>query len=240
MRSRRRIRHGSRRGSGTAVIITAAGSSTRFGNSEKKEYYLAQNKPILVHTLEVFLHTGLFSTLVITIPAGHKQKVTEILSPYINPLLVTLVAGGNSRQASVHAGLDALDQQANPPVNVLIHDGARPWVSSALVRQVLDVTDSYGACIPVLDTVNALVRVDEQGQVVDYQDRNSIKAVQTPQGFHFATILEAHRQARAHGIQAVDDASLCCLVQQPVYTVPGELENVKITYRQDLENCGGL
>ena len=221
---------------GNEAIITAAGSSNRIGNFIKKEYFIVNNKPILAYSIEIFLKTARFDGIIVTLPAGDEDKVKQLLSPHIDLSLVQFITGGATRQDSVYNALEAMEKLK--PANVLIHDGARPWIDSDLVMRVLRTTEQKGSCIPVIALVDSLVTVDADGCIMENLDRERIKAVQTPQGFAFLRILEAHRQAKLKNIRGTDDSILYRNLFGKVHTVPGNIQNKKITYKSDLKICG--
>lgn len=216
----------------SGVIITAAGSSSRIGHSIKKEYFHINDKPVLKYSIEAFLKTDLFSFFIITVPAGDQEKVRVLLEEYFEQASFAIIPGGKTRQESVYNGLKAMESFL--PEVILIHDGARPWITPLLIQQILNVTKEKGSCIPVIDSVNALVEVDEQGCLVKALDRSKIKGVQTPQGFNFNNILKAHFEAAKQGITAFDDSALYKWKFGQVCTTEGDPDNIKITYKKDL------
>lgn len=214
-----------------AAIITAAGRSTRFDSSQKKEYiFLPNNKTVLEQTLSVFLQTGLFSRIVITYPPERIEETKKAVDSAHCDLLM-YIPGGSTRQESVKNGLLALETA--PPDIVLIHDGARPWLTPELIKQVSATADTKGACIPVLPTTNALKQLDKDGKISAHYTRNETWAAQTPQGFHYDSVLKAHLQAEGNGRVYIDDSQLYDEFIGGVYSVEGELQNIKITYKND-------
>lgn len=185
-------------------------------------------KPVIQKTVEAFVQAGL-TEIYLVVPAG-KEGVFGGLS---YPLPVTVVPGGATRQASVYAGLAAVPETTQ---YVLIHDGARPFVSPGLIARVLTAMRESGACfpgIPLSDTVYE-ARANRLTKILT---RDDYVAVQTPQGFRRELIVEAHRQALAHGITATDDAALVSLMHHTVVVVEGEQENIKLTTPSDLAHC---
>jgi 2-C-methyl-D-erythritol 4-phosphate cytidylyltransferase len=232
--------HDESRPSGTgryAAVITAAGAGTRMGGGPKKEYRTVRGKPVLAHTLTGLLGTGRFSLIVITLPQADLGLAGELLSRYAPLDRVLLTPGGSTRQESVRLGLSALERalRADPPTHVLIHDGARPWITPELVERVIKGTVRYGACLPVTPIVYAVKAVDRDGFVERHLDRSGLAAAQTPQGFEFRGILEAHRKAVDEGYLGYDDTELYGRYVGRVFTIPGDPANIKITYAQDLE-----
>ncbi len=223
-----------------AAVITAAGSSRRMGGGDKKEYRRLDGRPVLAGAILPFL--PLCQPIVVTVPPGDAPLVRGLLSPHLDPAAILLAEGGSSRQESVYLGLLALERAAGPgytPRSVLIHDGARPWVDRALIERVVAGVDRHGACIPVLEVTEALKRVEEDGRIREHLDRRPFALAQTPQGFRFPEILEAHRRARRTDRTWYDDAEIYASLVAPVYAVPGERGNCKVTFTEDLEGACG-
>jgi 2-C-methyl-D-erythritol 4-phosphate cytidylyltransferase len=121
------------------------------------------------------------------------------------------------------------------PDYVLIHDGARPWISPDLVNAVLENVVLHGACAPVLVPSDAIKQVDSSGLIVTHLRREETVAIQTPQGFRFKEILSAHTQAENDGSRYIDDTEIYERYIHSVSTVPGDPANRKITYNHDLD-----
>jgi 2-C-methyl-D-erythritol 4-phosphate cytidylyltransferase len=215
-----------------AAVVTAAGASSRMGDGGKKEYRELRGTPVLARAALPFVRAGLFFRVVITVPKGDAGKAGDLLSPYLDAGAVTLVEGGRTRQQSVFYALRALEEDA--PEVVLIHDGARPWVSAALIERVLLAAQRYGACVPLVEAYEAVKEVDGGGRIVRHLHRGDVRNAQTPQGFAFAKLLAAHRRAEVEGIRCADDAEIFAMYDGPVAPVDGEAANRKITFPDDL------
>ena len=229
-----------------AVIITAAGSSTRIGGGIKKEYLPYKNGTVLAASANVFLTAAYpnmkLSLLVVTCPQGGVEAARAALysSPEFEKNLgnVKLVIreGGASRQESVFAGLRAVKENCPDVAYVLIHDGARPFVTQELVSQVAGAAREFGASVPGLTPVDTQKEVDENGFVIRHLVRSSLAAVQTPQGFEFGRLYEAHLKAAGEGEREfTDDTEIWGQYCGAVKVIPGEVNNIKITYPSDLE-----
>jgi 2-C-methyl-D-erythritol 4-phosphate cytidylyltransferase len=218
--------------SSDAVIITAAGSSKRWADQQKKEYASLEGRPVLSWAIEPFLKITPALRLIITLPRADIPMVRHMLRPQFDSERIHLVAGGNTRQESVRLGLESLQEQ--PPQVVLIHDGARPWIDRALISSVLEGTRKWGACIPVVDASEAPKRIGPSGLILEDLPREQFKLAQTPQGFLYERILEAHRRARDSAHLFLDDAEVYAACWSGVFTVPGDRKNRKITYQEDL------
>jgi 2-C-methyl-D-erythritol 4-phosphate cytidylyltransferase/2-C-methyl-D-erythritol 2,4-cyclodiphosphate synthase len=215
---------------GTAAIVAAAGSGSRVGATGiPKQYQAIGGKPVLVRALDAFLaHPGVDRVLPV-IAASEESRYAALGCRHDK--LLPAVHGGPTRQESVLAALTTLS--ADPPQRVLIHDAARPFLTSALIDRVIGGLDRQIAVVPALPVTDTLKRV-ERGQVLATVLREGMWAVETPQGFAFDAILAAHRRAADQGRYATDDAALVEWMGQPVAVVPGEPDNVKLTTAEDL------
>lgn len=210
-----------------AALIVAAGRGHRFGGVRPKQYLPLAGQPVIRHTVRRFQEHALIDDVVVVIDPAHRALCDEALAGLA---VAPPVAGGNSRQESIRRGLEAL-ATSSPPERVLIHDAVRPLLSPALIDRVVAALEAADAVLPVLPVVDTLKRVDG-GRVVGAQARDGLVRAQTPQGFGFALILEAHR--RLAGAELTDDAALASELGIPVRTVAGEEGNLKITTPDDL------
>jgi 2-C-methyl-D-erythritol 4-phosphate cytidylyltransferase/2-C-methyl-D-erythritol 2,4-cyclodiphosphate synthase len=142
------------------------------------------------------------------------------------------VHGGATRQASVRAGLEALDGSA--PDIVLIHDAARPFLAGDLISRAIIAGKAHGAAVPAVAVADTVKKIDEQDMVTETLDRSRLRMVQTPQAFAFGLIVEAHRRAAAAGLEDFsDDAALAEWAGHRVNVFAGETANVKLTTDDD-------
>lgn len=213
----------------TIALIVAAGASSRFGGEVPKPYIELNGKAVLRRTVEAFLtHPGIDGVRVVISRQHH-----PLYRKLINGLtLFPPVMGGPTRQYSVRLGLEAI-ARANP-ARVLIHDGARPNVSHALISRVLEKLGEYPAVLPTVTLVDTL-RSSADMQLVA---RDGLLAAQTPQGFDFNAILAAHRQFRDTPV--TDDIALAQSASLAVGVVEGERTNLKITTQDDLSLMSAL
>lgn len=218
-----------------AAVIVAAGRGERAGQSAEgpKQYRRIGGRPVIARTLEAFLAEPRITRIVCVIHRDDDALFAEAAAGLDREGRVITVHGGSDRQASVLKGLEAL--AAFAPVQVLIHDGVRPFADASLVGGVIDALGAeHGvlAAIPVTDT---LKRADSGGLVGTTVDRNGLFAAQTPQAFPFEAILSAHRRAAAEaGERFTDDAAIAAWAGIPVIVAPGSSRNVKITWAEDI------
>jgi 2-C-methyl-D-erythritol 4-phosphate cytidylyltransferase len=200
----------------------------------KKEYRTLSGMPVLAHAIIPFITINLFTHIIVTVPHTDKEKVGHLLESFIEISSISIIGGGATRQESVYLALKSLE--TSHPEYILVHDGARPWVEELLIQKVFEGTAAYGACIPVVDVLDALKEVDKRGFIRKNLNREYIKGAQTPQGFLFERLLKTHMYAREHHYKALDDAQVYSLLFGPVSTVNGNVRNKKITYSFDLED----
>lgn len=225
--------------SNIAVIITAAGSSTRMGGNVKKEYLPLKNGTVLSNCAKTFLKLPAENykivDFIITCPKGGSEDCKKALADLdLNPLESSfqIVEGAQTRQASVFNAIKAIK---NNPQVIAIHDGARPFVSLELIENALNAALEYGASVPGLTPVDTQKEIDKDGFIVRHLQRASLAAVQTPQCFEYTKILEAHQKASSDGKEYTDDTEIWGAYCGQVKLVKGDSANIKITYPGDLE-----
>ena len=223
-----------------AIIITAAGSSTRIGGGIKKEYLPYKKGTVLSSCAETFLNACYkrfeITDFIITCPEDGFEDCQKALDSlpllFYNTVTLSIMAGSDTRQKSVFRGLQAVE--GNPDI-VVIHDGARPFVSESLILETIDAALKYGASVPGITPIDTQKEIDKDGFIVRHLVRSSLTAVQTPQCFEYAKLWEAHKKARNDGKEYTDDTEIWGAYCGRVKVVPGEVNNIKITYPSDLE-----
>jgi 2-C-methyl-D-erythritol 4-phosphate cytidylyltransferase len=198
----------------------------------KKEYRPLDGTPVLARALLPFVSPHRFSPVIVTVPPGDVERARALLAPHVPLEAVTFVEGGPTRQDSVYRALRAIPPSS--PALVLIHDGARPWVSPALIDSVVESAERHGACVPLLPAAEAPKEVSGGPWITRHLERASIHCAQTPQGFSFPRILAAHEKACAAGCRCSDDGEIFDRFDGPVAWVTGDPRNRKITWEHDL------
>ena len=212
----------------TAAVIVAAGRGRRAGGGLPKQWRDLGGRAVLAWSLDTFRAAPEIGPIVLVL---HPDDM-GLAAGYAAHPDVTVVAGGASRDASVRAGLEALEGSgAN---RVLIHDGARPLVSPRLIARVVAALETSPGAAPALPLTDALWRA-EGGRVAEPVPRAGLWRAQTPQGFRYPAILEAHR---AHPGGAADDVEVARVAGLPVAIVEGEERNLKITTEGDFARAG--
>ncbi|MDR1954118.1 MAG: 2-C-methyl-D-erythritol 4-phosphate cytidylyltransferase [Clostridiales Family XIII bacterium] len=212
-----------------AALIVAAGTGSRFGAGIPKQYLKIGDVPMVKMAAAAFEKSAFVDDLYVVAAAAHIEDCEKMLADMRK--LRAVVAGGDTRQASVYNGLMAMNSPT--PDIVLIHDGARPFVSGDLIERTAALTAKSGAvvvCVPAKDTIY----VAKNDILEAVPDRETLHAVQTPQGFSRELIVRAHERALADGITATDDGALLRRMGVDVHLVEGDYANVKITTAADL------
>lgn len=209
-----------------AAVVVAGGSGRRVGGPVRKQYLEVAGEPVLRRALLPFLDHPRIGRVVVVLPPDDAENPPSWLSH----LPVSIVPGGAERGDSVWNGLHALGEETEI---VLVHDGARPFVTHGVIDRVLDACQGAGAiaAVPVTDTIK---EVADDGTIAGTPDRTRLWQAQTPQGFPLAGLLNAYRLARAAGVAATDDAALYERYVGPVRVVMGSYRNLKVTRRADL------
>jgi 2-C-methyl-D-erythritol 4-phosphate cytidylyltransferase/2-C-methyl-D-erythritol 2,4-cyclodiphosphate synthase len=210
------------------AVVVAAGASSRMGGVDKLGVAIG-DRPLLAWSLAALAGPPVRHLVLVTAP----DRLTALATAPWLPVSVIVVAGGARRQDSVAAGVAALGE-GEPGDVVLVHDGARPLVTRALVERVAAAAAEHGAAIPVVPVAETLKRV-EQGRIAATVDRASLAAAQTPQGIRRDVLARAWAIEPPGGPATwTDEAALLEACRIPVHAVPGESTNLKVTLPDDL------
>lgn len=202
------------------------------GGSVRKQFRPLGGLPLLVHSLRVFESSTVIDAVVLAVPEadlGHCR--THIVDSHGFTKVTQIVAGGRERQDSVRRALAAVDEQVG---FVVIHDAVRPFVTEAMIREVIEAARAEGAAIIALPMRDTVKQVGVDRLIERTIDRKPLWLAQTPQAFRRDWLVEAHRKAEAEGVTATDDAYLMEWMGHPVRVVEGSGENIKVTRPEDL------
>lgn len=219
----------------TLALIVAAGRGLRAGGALPKQYRSVAGVPMVRRTVERFLAHPRIDAVLVVIGDGQRALYEDAMSGLSDARLLAPVTGGDERQASVLAGLSSVEPDGDDVAryrHVLIQDAARPFVPAEMIDRVLDGLETSEAVLPVLPVVDTLKRVGD-GTVETTVDRAALVRAQTPQGFAYAAIVEAHRAARDSGRAVTDDAEIAEVAGLAVRVVQGSEDAMKITTEQD-------
>jgi 2-C-methyl-D-erythritol 4-phosphate cytidylyltransferase len=211
------------------VIIVAAGSGSRTGSQELKQFRWVAGKPMLLHSIQTFQARTDVAMVVCVLPREYVGDPPPwIFQSDADRLLLSV--GGRERSESVANGLEDLPSECEV---VVIHDAARPLVTSETIGRVIDEARQGKGAVAALPVVDTLKRVDSSGNVIETVDRFGLWRAQTPQAFPRKIIERAHREAREADRIATDDAALCEQIGLPVVVVRGSERAQKITEEND-------
>ena len=215
------------------VILAAGGSGSRFGGPVNKVLAELKGVPVLRYSLDLFGTHPAVRRVIIPCRPADRDAIEALAADWrgshdgVPAAEILLTDGGPTRQASVYNAL----LLCREPL-VLIHDGARPFASAAMIDACLAALETYPAVSTAVPSKDTVKLINEAGEVVQTTDRRLTVLIQTPQGFRRRDLLEAHERFR--DVPVTDDCSLMELAGRPVKTVAGSYENVKITTPEDL------
>jgi 2-C-methyl-D-erythritol 4-phosphate cytidylyltransferase len=211
------------------VIIVAAGSGSRTGSQELKQFRWVAGKPMLLHSIQVFQARADVAMVVCVLPREYVGDPPPwIFQSDADRLLLSV--GGRERSESVANGLEDLPSECEI---VVIHDAARPLVTSETIGRVIDEARQGNGAVAAIPVIDTLKRVESNGKVIETVDRFGLWRAQTPQAFPRKAIERAHREAREADRIATDDAALCEQIGLPVVVVRGSERAQKITEEND-------
>ncbi len=210
-----------------AVVIVAAGRGRRLGGETPKQYLPLGNRSSIALAIEAFLAVDEVTCVVPVIHPDDASLCAEALAGLDDARLLPPVSGAETRARSVRKGLEALESQ--PPEKVLIHDAARPFVSGRIIRDVIAALETVDGACAALPVVDAIWRSDGS-DTLEAVPRDALWRAQTPQGFDFEKISEAHKQ---HDGRGADDVAVAVEAGLGVRFVQGSERNYKITTADD-------
>lgn len=203
----------------TTTIITAGGTSSRFGNRNKLLEKI-NGKEVIKYTVEAFEKADVDEIII----CANKAIIPDLSNMFVHKI----IEGGISRQASVYNGLKAADKCDY----VLIHDGARPVITPEIINRTIDLVKEKNAVSVMTKTIDTIKEV-EDGRIIKTIDRSKLYNTQTPQAFKYEWILSAHEKLK--GQNFTDDAGMLEALGYEVYIVDGSYKNIKITTQSDIE-----
>lgn len=214
------------------VVIAAAGKGSRMEMDIPKQFLKVSGKPVIVKTFQAFADCDLVDNIYVVTDEKYMKWCRDLMVPYLTNRQLNkftgIVSGGEQRQDSIYRALQAIDNQNIGIDYILIHDGARPFVSQRIIEHTIAASvqnDAAIVCVRTKDTIRTKTET---------LNRDELMAVQTPQGFRYDILKAAYKKAYEDGFYGTDDASLVeKLGVCPVF-VEGSYANIKITTREDL------
>lgn len=215
-----------------SAIILAGGKGKRMGAPVSKQFIEIKGKPIIYYTIKKFSENKKIDNIVVVLSKDEVGYFKENILEKYNLKVDNIVIGGTERQDSVYNGLKSLED-INTDI-VLIHDGARPFISDRIIDDGIKFAQVYGACAPGVMPKDTIKIKNESNFSVSTPERGSLVAIQTPQVFKFNEILECHEKIKINNIVVTDDTMVAEKFGYSVYLYDGEYTNIKVTTPEDL------
>ncbi len=217
-----------------SAIVLAAGQGKRMNSHVAKQFLILRDKPVIYYSLKSFDESSVDEIVLVTGQDMVEYCQKEIVERYLFKKVIKVISGGKERYDSVYQGLLCID-----PGYVLIHDGARPFLSIEQIEKIIEQVKVHKACLigtPVKETIKI---VDQDGYIVDTPDRNLVWAAQTPQAFEYSSIRNAYNTfydaKKDNEFSITDDAMVYeTFIGQPVKMLEGSYHNIKLTTPEDL------
>lgn len=207
------------------AIITAGGTSSRFGSGNKLLEKI-HSKEVIRYTLDAFLSIEEIDEIII---CANSAIIPALNNLFVDTKKIKIIEGGKTRQESVFNGLIA----CNKCDYVLIHDGARPMITPEMIRKAIDIVKEKKALTVAAKTIDTIKQVDENLKIIKTIDRSNLFNTQTPQAFDYNLIKTVHEKLQ--GLNFTDDAGMVESLGYDVYVLEGDYKNIKITTQNDID-----
>lgn len=215
-----------------SAIILAGGKGKRMGSAISKQFIDIKGKPIIYYTLKKFSENKKIDNIIVVLPEDEVKYFKENILKKYELRINKIVIGGKERQDSVYNALKSLKNSSTDIV--LIHDGARPFISERIINEGIKFAEIYGAAAPGVMPKDTIKVKNEKNFSVDTPNRANLVLMQTPQVFKFDEILECHEKIRYNGEMVTDDTMVVEKYGYSVYLYDGEYTNIKVTTPEDL------
>ncbi|MDU5106423.1 MULTISPECIES: 2-C-methyl-D-erythritol 4-phosphate cytidylyltransferase [unclassified Clostridium] len=213
-----------------SAIILAGGKGKRMGANISKQYIELKGKPILYYTIKRFSESKDIDRIILVLPKDEIDYCKEEVLDKYSLKVDLIVEGGKERQDSV---INALDKLVDDEI-VLIHDGARPFVSQRIIDEGIKYARLYGAAAPGVMPKDTIKIKDDNNFSLSTPDRNTLVAIQTPQVFKLNIIKDCHKRVKEENIKVTDDTMVVEEYGNEVYLYEGDYTNIKVTTPEDL------
>mgnify|MGYP000844355265 CR=1 FL=1 len=215
-----------------SAIILAGGKGKRMRSAISKQFIDIKGKPIIYYTLKKFSENKKIDNIIVVLPEDEVKYFKENILKKYELRINKIVIGGKERQDSVYNALKSLKNSSTDIV--LIHDGARPFISERIINEGIKFAEIYGAAAPGVMPKDTIKVKNEKNFSVDTPNRANLVSIQTPQVFKFDEILECHEKIRYNGEKVTDDTMVVEKYGYIVYLYDGEYTNIKVTTPEDL------
>lgn len=211
------------------AIILASGTGTRCQNNLPKQFLKIGDKTILEHTLDIFETNNNIDGIILVITAQYKQKAADLTKSYKK--IIKITEGGETRKVSSYIGVNSIEEDN---ANVLIHDCARPLLSQKVLNECIEALKRHDAIVTAIPSSDTIIEIENR-EVINIPDRAKLMRVQTPQCFRLSLIKKAH-ELSLNDNDFTDDCGLVLKYNlAKVHIVEGDINNIKITYPQDIK-----
>ena len=214
------------------VVIVAAGTGSRMKKDINKQFIKLKNKEIVAHTVDKFYNSENIDDIVVVIREDEEEYFNKNIKEKYGFTDIKVAHGGNERQDSVFNGIKMLKKECDV---VLIHDGARPFVTDDIIKRSINKANEHNAIVVGVKVKDTIKEVSDNGNIVDTPNRSYLWAVQTPQVFKYDIITKAYEDAYNNNYYGTDDAMLVERIGYNVKMIEGSYNNIKITTQEDLE-----
>ncbi|EKY25609.1 2-C-methyl-D-erythritol 4-phosphate cytidylyltransferase [Clostridium celatum] len=215
-----------------SAIILAGGKGKRMGASVSKQFIELKGKPIIYYTIKKFEENKNIDNIVVVLPPDEVSYFKEEILKKYSLKIDKIVLGGTERQDSVYNALKSIADTETDIV--LIHDGARPFISNRIINDGIKYANEYGAAAPGVMPKDTIKVKNENNFSINTPDRSSLVAIQTPQVFKYKEILKCHEKVKVNKEADTDDTMVVEKYGYKVYLYEGEYTNIKVTTPEDL------
>ncbi|MBO5130672.1 MULTISPECIES: 2-C-methyl-D-erythritol 4-phosphate cytidylyltransferase [unclassified Clostridium] len=215
-----------------SAIILAGGKGKRMNSSISKQFIEIKGKPIIYYTIKKFNDNKKIDNIIVVLSQEEIEYFKENILKKYDLKVDKIVVGGAERQDSVYNGLKSLENSETDIV--LIHDGARPFISDRIIDEGIKYAAIYGACAPGVMPKDTIKIKDENNFSINTPNRETLVSIQTPQVFKFSEILECHKKVQIDKLVVTDDTMVAEKYGNKVYLYDGEYTNIKVTTPEDL------
>ena len=218
------------------AIVLSGGKGKRMGSVVPKQYMMLHDKPLLAHSLIAFESSDVDDIVIVCAKGEEEYIKKEFVEKYSLKKVKKICVGGEERYDSVYNGLKECDCEY-----VLIHDGARPYISDEIIKRNISEVQKYQAVVTAVNATDTVKIVDDKGYVVSTPDRNNVYFIQTPQTFEYNLVMKAYSlymedRAKGNSLKVTDDAQVVELYGKcKIKLIDGEYTNIKITVPSDIK-----
>ena len=215
------------------ALIFAGGTGSRMGSDIPKQFMEVDNKPIIIHTVELFEKCEDIDGILIVCIASYINYCKDLINRFDIKKVIDVIHGGDTGQESIYNGLNYLNNNVSKNPNkdiVLIHDGVRPLIDIELINRNIECVKSNGNCISVAKAIETIITTNELGEMEQSIDRSKCRYAKAPQSFILNDIYKTHLRAIKDGkTNIIDSATMMSLYGYKLHTVECKNENIKIT-----------